>query len=281
MGFIIVVSDRDDDSIFGKTLSRKYITHAFGFHETHNMWAMYHIARSCNGIYDILNDESYKLTEAFMECINKITSTIAVDTNIHIKCRHSSVVSSAIESSSDLFGSYWASIGDSGKSCSIKAGALSAGTVANYIINMDQVREDELFTVHIEWEHPLGKTKEKPKDVVVKKQGGVDIDRPKGTGVPAANVAQRVEVVKIVKDIVGPLYQDRMMVEDNLKQKCEKCSKDAKAASEDRLARVMEKMATNLHMETGNPPYFKQLVAQTLSFMLSWLSYDRPIQHAP
>lgn len=70
-----------------------------------------------------------------------------------------------------------------------------------------------------------------------------------------------------------PLYQDKMMVESKLKQMCDRCATAAEAAGEDRLARAMKKMATNLYMETGNPGYFKEVVEETLSCMLSWLSY--------
>ena len=201
-GFIIVISDSDDDSICMENLSSKYTVHAFGFYGMHNTRAMYHIASSFNGIYNIINDDRNEITEAFTSCINRMTPIIAVNTKVEIICSPSSDVAlSTIES-----GPFRYSICGNKKSSSILVGTLSAGTVKNFIVYVDNVHEDDhgnfskCFQVCVRWVHPLDRAEKLLEGQVFVVRDGID-----GYEEVMENTAH-VEAVQITSNITDPNY---------------------------------------------------------------------------
>jgi hypothetical protein len=262
LGSIIVISDNDDESICMETLSPNYMVHAFGFYGTHSTRALYHIASSSNGIYNIINDERNQITEAFTSCINKMTSTISVDTKVEIMCRSSAVALSTIESAQFRY-----PIGKDRKSCSVLVGALSAGTVKNFIIYVDNVHEDDYDNLsnYITVRVSSGQ-------VVVVRDGIDGYDEE-----VAENIAH-VEAVKIASAITDPNNHTKMVMADMLQQMCIKCPDFTRSAGYNRLkwlSSVMQNMDANQHLEVTDPNDYRYMVAEKLSYILSWLSYQR------
>uniref|UniRef100_K3YD24 VWFA domain-containing protein n=1 Tax=Setaria italica TaxID=4555 RepID=K3YD24_SETIT len=272
LGSIIVISDNDDDSICMETLSPSYMVHAFGFYGTHSTRALYHIASSSNGIYNIINDDSNQITEAFRSCVNKMTSTISVDTKVEIMCNPScNVALSTIESAQFRY-----SIGNDRKSCSVLVGALSAGTVKNFIIYVDNVREDDYdnlskyITVRVKWMHAMNRMKELEGQVVVVRDGIDGYEE-------VVETITHLEAVKIASDITDPNHS-KMAMADMLQQMCIKCPDFERSAGDERLRWLksqMQKMEADQHMEITDPNDYINMVAEKLSYILSWLSYQR------
>lgn len=257
-----------------ENLSPKYTIHAFGFYGMYNTRAMYHITSSSNGIYNIINDERNEITEAFKSCINRMTSTIAVNTKVEIMCSPSSDVAlSTIES-----GPFRYSIHGNKKSSSILVGSLSAGTVKNFIVYVDNVHEDDHgnfskhFQVCVRWMHPLDRAEKLLEGQVFVVRDGID-----GYEEVMENTAH-VEAVQIASNITDPNYSRTTMVADKLKQMCIKCPEFARSAGYGRLtwlSREMIKIDENKHMAVTNSYYYKNMVADRLAYILSWLSYQR------
>ncbi|CAL5028812.1 unnamed protein product [Urochloa decumbens] len=273
LGSIIVISDNDDDSICTESLSPNYMVHAFGFYGMHNTRALYHIASSSNGIYNVINNERDQITEAFTSCINKMTSTISVDTKVEIMCTLSSDVAlSTIESAQFRY-----PIGKFRKSCSIFVGAISAGTVKNFIIYVENVRKDDYdniskyIAVRVKWMNALNEAEELNGQVVVVKDGFDGYDEV------VENIAH-AEAVKIASYITDPNNHGKKKMAAILQQMCIKCPEFARSAGDNRiawLASQTQKIDENWHMEVTDPNGYKNMVADKLSYILSWLSYQR------
>ncbi|KAL6841094.1 hypothetical protein ACP4OV_029063 [Aristida adscensionis] len=278
MGFIIVISDSDDDSICMETLTANYTTHAFGFQDTHNTRALYHIARSSNGIYDILNDHRDRITSAFMDCINKITTIIAVDIKVDIKCNDTSRATLyKIDS-----GRYKKSIDNGGKSCSILVDALCVGVARDLIVHMDNVRKEDydclskVLTVHVRWLDAMSRMEEKLdcQVVVVGSKDDESIYKELSKDWAYAHA------VKIARVITDPSYDNRI-TQDKLQKMREECFRYAQVAGEDRLAKEMRKMDSILREMIHDNRYYKSMLANKLSYMFAWLSYHGSSEQAP
>ncbi|RCV32629.1 hypothetical protein SETIT_7G018200v2 [Setaria italica] len=264
LGSIIVISDNDDDSICMETLSPSYMVHAFGFYGTHSTRALYHIASSSNGIYNIINDDSNQITEAFRSCVNKMTSTISVDTKVEIMCNPScNVALSTIESAQFRY-----SIGNDRKSCSVLVGALSAGTVKNFIIYVDNVREDDYdnlskyITVRVKWMHAMNRMKELEGQVVVVRDGIDGYEE-------VVETITHLEAVKIASDITDPNHS-KMAMADMLQQMCIKCPDFERSAGDERLRWLksqMQKMEADQHMEITDPNDYINMPAKADSVL--------------
>ncbi|CAL5035738.1 unnamed protein product [Urochloa decumbens] len=273
LGSIIVISDNDDDSICTESLSPNYMVHAFGFYGMHNTRALYHIASSSNGIYNVINNDRDQITEAFTSCINKITSTISVDTKVEIMCTLSSDVAlSTIESAQFRY-----PISKFRKSCSIFVGAISAGTVKNFIIYVENVRKDDYdniskyIAVRVKWMNALNEAEELKGQVVVVRDGFDGYEEV------VENIAH-AEAVKIASYITDPNNHGKKKMAVILQQMCIKCPEFARSAGGNRLAWLasqMEKIDASRHMEDTDPDGYKNMVADKLSYILSWLSYQR------
>ncbi|KAL5204391.1 hypothetical protein ABZP36_009262 [Zizania latifolia] len=134
-GFVVVISDRDDRTIFRKSMNPDYSVHAFGFRDAPNARVMHYIANSSSGTYGILNDDKHGgISEAFEASINNITSIVAVEAKVEISCDESTATLSAIDS-----GRFKADIHGNKKSGSINAGALQAGGERRFIVYVDVV----------------------------------------------------------------------------------------------------------------------------------------------
>ncbi|KAL6650334.1 hypothetical protein ACP70R_009259 [Stipagrostis hirtigluma subsp. patula] len=177
---IILISDSDDDSICKEAIDANYIILAFGILATHNVRALYHIVKSSNGIYGILNDASNQITEDFTDCIHNITSIIAVDAKIELpRSYSSSAVLSTVES-----GSFRHLIHNENSS-SILVDVLYAGTEMEFSVFVDNVREEdyerlpEILTVPVKWLQPMSRVEEKLEGDVVVVRNGAEFGRYK------------------------------------------------------------------------------------------------------
>uniref|UniRef100_J3N9X8 VWFA domain-containing protein n=1 Tax=Oryza brachyantha TaxID=4533 RepID=J3N9X8_ORYBR len=147
-GFIILISDGDDGSVFREKMSGNYSVHAFGFRDAHNAKAMHYIADNSTGTYGILNDDHDGITEAFTGSVDSIVSVVAVDTEVDIwlappppppgSGSGTTATLSAIES-----GRFRSRIKDDKKSGFIIPGALQAGAVRSFLVYVDNVGKDE------------------------------------------------------------------------------------------------------------------------------------------
>ncbi|KAL5204859.1 hypothetical protein ABZP36_009730 [Zizania latifolia] len=133
-GFVVVISDRDDRTIFRKSMNPDYSVHAFGFRDARNARVMHYIANSSSGTYGILNNKEGGISQAFEASINNMTSIIAVEAKVEISCDESTATLSAIDS-----GRFKAEIHGNKKSGSINAGALQAGGERRFIVYVDVV----------------------------------------------------------------------------------------------------------------------------------------------
>ncbi|CAM0884709.1 unnamed protein product [Alopecurus aequalis] len=158
-GFIIVVSDIEDDSISGETLvTTKYTMHTFGFRGSgpRNTRAMKYIAStSKDGIYGVLNDHQDDIAKEFSTCIDKIISIVTMRMTLYIDIAENSrehfphaVLSTRLLS--------WAA--NDRKSGSIFAGDLYAGTTRGFIVYVENIGKVfdyynlyDLLTVHVKW----------------------------------------------------------------------------------------------------------------------------------
>ncbi|CAN6234187.1 unnamed protein product [Urochloa humidicola] len=163
MGVIIVFSDSDDILIPKRVLSTKYTIHAFSFYGADNARTMYRIASTSSGIYAVFNDLHDEITEAFKACIRKITSTIAVNTKVHILCKRSSSMKlSTIESAQ-----FKSSIDYRKKTGIIFAGALYPGAVRRFVAYLKNIHDHEygdlskMLAVNITWQHGPNRVNEK------------------------------------------------------------------------------------------------------------------------
>ncbi|XP_066350375.1 uncharacterized protein [Miscanthus floridulus] len=152
LGLIILISDGDD---IQKPQRCNYTVHTFGLHGAGNSRTMHAIATDSSGIYAIINDHQDKITETFMACIRKVTSTIAVNTKVNIICSNTAGVKlSAIES-----GQFESSIGDDKRFGSIFAGDLYAGSVKRFVAYLekgqgysDSIHLSSLLQVNVTWQ---------------------------------------------------------------------------------------------------------------------------------
>ncbi|KAM0919929.1 hypothetical protein ACQ4PT_007819 [Festuca glaucescens] len=280
IGFIIVISDGNGDFVRQETLTSKYTMHAFGFREcgTHNIRAMHYIANSSSdGIYAGIDDHLNQVTSAFTACINKITSTITVGTEVRILCSNSSneVALSTINS-----GKFTSVI--TKKEAAIFVGALYAGAVRNFIVYVDKVdmvsKEDyanfsKLFTIHIKWfnafinkdpsansgalpiVHDSTEDKEKLDGQVV-----IVRDGPNESKEAMTDIIVRFKAVKIIHEVTNPNYKKEVLIK-RLQNICHDST---------RLVRDIQTMVTNLHRDID-----------ILSHMLSWETFQGLSEHPP
>ncbi|KAM0891711.1 hypothetical protein ACQ4PT_026197 [Festuca glaucescens] len=284
LGFIIVISDGNGDFVRQETLPSKYTMHAFSFRDggTHNIRAMHYIATSSSdGIYAVIDDHLNQVTNAFTTCINKITSTITVDTEVGILCSNSSkeVALSAINSGKFTSAIEKKEDEDHG---SIFVGSLYAGAVRNFIVYVDMVKivseEDyanfsKLFTIHIKWFNAFSSKEAPPKSVALpsvhdfaeikeKLDGQVVIvrDRPNESKEVMTDIIVRFKAVKIIHEITNPNYKKEVLVE-RLQNICH---------GNTRLVREIQTMVTNLRRGMD-----------ILSHMLSWETFQGLSEHPP
>uniref|UniRef100_A0A0D9XUT7 VWFA domain-containing protein n=1 Tax=Leersia perrieri TaxID=77586 RepID=A0A0D9XUT7_9ORYZ len=217
-GFILLISDGDDNSVFYEKIyedmnTPRYSIHAYGFRDAHNARAMHHIAKISKGTYGILNDEHDGITEAFAGSIKNITSIVAVNTVVEISCNHTESTArlTAIDS-----GRFKQEIDNDQKIGSIIAGTLQAGATRSFIAYIDNVADDDLnevsrlITVCVRCESvkhaeaaETGSTMERHNGevVVVKKGDQLNLSR-----MVAAEIV-RVEAIRIVGEIIDK-YKD-------------------------------------------------------------------------
>lgn len=184
MGLIILVSDSDDIPIRQTTFSTHYTIHAFSYHGAGNARAMYRIASSSSGIYAAVNDKHDEITEAFITCIRKATSIIAVNTKVNIECNNVSRIRlSSIESTTQ----FKSSIDRRRKSGTIFAGALYPGAERRFITYLRNVRDDydhgsgylslpKMLAVSVTWQHGPNMVGEKLEGQVVVVSGKASKD---------------------------------------------------------------------------------------------------------
>ncbi|CAN6373474.1 unnamed protein product [Urochloa humidicola] len=140
-GFIILISDGEDSSIFLETLNPMYPVHAFGFRNAHNAGQMYHITRRTSSTYCGLNHKHDQISEAFTACIGNIASVVAARTKIYISYtgREATITFSDIKS-----GTFKSLIDNVDRKWgSINVGALQAGAARSFIVYMHGVEEKE------------------------------------------------------------------------------------------------------------------------------------------
>jgi hypothetical protein len=280
IGFIIVISDGNGDFVRQETLTSKYTMHAFGFREcgTHNIRAMHYIANSSSdGIYAIIDDHLNQVTCAFKACINKITSTLAVTTEVGILCSNSSneVAISTVNS-----GKFVSAIAK--KEAAIFVGALYAGAVRNFIVYVEKVymvsEEDyanfsKLFTIDIKWLNAFtskdvpansgalpsvndsAENKEKLDGKVVIVRDGSDESKEVMT-----DIIVRFKAVKIIREVTNPNYKKEVLIE-RLQNICN---------GNTRLVRDILTMVSNLRRDID-----------ILSHMLSWETFQGLSEHPP
>ncbi|TVU51124.1 hypothetical protein EJB05_02531 [Eragrostis curvula] len=114
----------------GNTSLQKALTDAV---KSHNAMALYSIASSTGGIYATLNNDKDQISESFVACINRITSIVASQTQVDIKCSDSSAVTLlTIES-----GKLSSGISRDRKLGHIRVGNIHYGAARNFIVYLD------------------------------------------------------------------------------------------------------------------------------------------------
>ncbi|KAF0912226.1 hypothetical protein E2562_013179 [Oryza meyeriana var. granulata] len=253
VGFIIVISDSEDDSICKEELSPKYTTHAFGISGMHNARAMYHVASRSNGIYDILNDARNQITEAFKSCIDRVTSTIVVDTKVEIACSGSS---SAALSSIEC-GQFKSALDSAGKS-SIWVGPLHATAVKNFLCYIDNVHKDDhggFFIVDVKCA-PAVSTPGEKLDFTRNKIDDLYDEVEASIGCVAA--------VKIVTEITDPNYHIKLLA--RLPKEME--------TMQSIFAKVMEKLENNLKTHIADDPDYNEKLVLRLPWEMCLSAYE-------
>uniref|UniRef100_A0A0D3FSY2 VWFA domain-containing protein n=1 Tax=Oryza barthii TaxID=65489 RepID=A0A0D3FSY2_9ORYZ len=250
MGVIIVISDNHDNSICMEALSTNYNIHTFGFNGMHNVRAMYNIASRSNGMYDLLYDDRNLITEAFISCMNKITSIIVLGTEVDMIC--SSSRSPGVALSTIECGQFESFMIDNARKSTIMVGALHATSVKNFLFYMDNVREDDhdnifkLFTVHVRCLPTPNTVDEKLNNQVEVIWNGIDGENNDDV---VASIA-RVAAVKIITRITDPNYDQKLV--GRLSREME--------TMQDIILRVMEKINGNLqYVERADPSYNEKL----------------------
>jgi hypothetical protein len=153
LGLVIVISDNKDISVTQE--KPNYLVHTFSFHDANNARVMHQIASSSGGIFAILDDQDYKITEAFMSCINNFTSIIAVNTTVKLCCNSSY----RLKLSTKKSGKFNFTINNDKKHGFICAGALYGGAERRFIVYVENVLEDDydnlskMLTVDVTWQH--------------------------------------------------------------------------------------------------------------------------------
>ncbi|KAM0898416.1 hypothetical protein ACQ4PT_021961 [Festuca glaucescens] len=292
-GFIIVISDSNDDSILHKTPMKPktdsdYIVHAISFRGSgpRNTRAMNHIANSSSGIYAVLDDGQDQITDDFTACINKITSIVAASTVVTIRCNGDSII---VLNNIQSAGQVLHSMDDHRKSVSISAGTFYAGTVRNFIAIVDNVGwyEYGMFykfcTVDVTWRNPLSGKEDSlhGKDFVTATS---DVFKEVESRLTVANTVSIITDTNLDKNLFFwriNLDKDRA---EKLYRLFHEGSREARDAGEALLAKEMEKLKDNLEKErvkmhenqsAGNVidrTFIDELLAEPLSYMFSWLS---------
>lgn len=267
-GFVILISDGDDRTIFRETIHPKYPVHAFGFRDAHDARAVHYVADHTSGVYAVLNDEHDRITDAFAACVRRVTSVVALEAQIDLTCgAYSRASLCAVEN-----GHYKCHVEDNLRSGFIYAGSLCAGDVKNFLVYVDVDREDdfkdvtELLTVH-------GTYLDAPRrnDILHLDERMTVVQRHDKIPDVSRDVAAelvRVETVKMVSGVLGKCnsYGKGLagVVTELREGWCRiKISEDARAAGSASLAglaREMENMEASLLRCSG------------LSYMLSWLT---------
>ncbi|KAL6650241.1 hypothetical protein ACP70R_009166 [Stipagrostis hirtigluma subsp. patula] len=273
MGFIIVISDDSGDiSIRQRTLSSNYTIHAFSFRGADNTRAMYHIASCSGGIYAIVDDDRDKITEAFMSCISKITSTIVMNTKVNIMCSPSSSLKlSTIES-----GQFNYTIDHRRKSGSIFAGSLHAGAVKRFIAYLENVGEDdyghlsEMLSVNITWQHASNR-------VVEKLDGQVVTVRDENDGsTEVVEEIVRMQEVRIISAITDPEIQ-----KDSVLRKVQELRKRLIVQAADVRVRPKDYSYAVAVDDESLANLVQDRDGSWLSYLLSWLSFQGLCEKPP
>lgn len=286
VGFVVLISDGDDCTIFRATIHPKYPVHAFGFRGAHDARALHYVADHTSGVYAILDDEDGCITDAFAACVRRVTSVVGVEAQIDLTCggAGASVCSrtaaslSAIESGRH----YKSHVEESLSSGFIYAGTLSAGDVKSFLVYVDVDREvdvgkdvTEVLTVH-------GTYLDAPrrKDLVHADERTTVVERRDDCRFPVVSREVAAELVRVetVKMVAGVMDRCKGLAAGAAATAelragwCRvKMSEDARAAgaaSLASLARELDEMEASLAMGSG------------LSYMLSWLTRHRLQLHA-
>lgn len=251
VGFIIIISDSDDNSICQTALSPNYTIHAFGINRMHNARAMYDIASRSNGTYAVLNNENKQITEAFTSCINRITTIVVVGTKVDIKCSDYSADAALSTIEAGQFKT--TAIDNAHKSCSIWIGSIQATSVKNFIFYMNNVREgghgslSKQFTVQVSC-YPALRTKEEKLNGETISLTRSGIDRYNDEEV-VAGIA-RVVAVKMVTEITDPNFHQNLVT----------CLPGEMEAMQKIFATVMKKPDAKLRKKIDDPNYTIKLV---------------------
>jgi hypothetical protein len=296
LGFIILISDRDEDiSILQRPQRCNYTVHAFGFHGVGNSRTMYAIARAFSGIYAIINDHKDKITETFMACIRKITWTIAVNTKVNIICSNTSGVKlSAIES-----GQFESSIDDGKKFGSIFAGDLYAGAVKRFVAYLekgqgysDSRHLSSLFQVNVRWQPPHHDASSRIEN---KLQAQVKIIRGQ-TDASTDDVKDKVYIVdEITDDVVDEIARLKEMeiVSAIIGPHTETNEGEVLADKVQKLRKDLRLHATDIRVRPKGSSYEFRVDEESLaslktdpdgsqlSYILSWLSYQGLCEKPP
>ncbi|EEE60549.1 hypothetical protein OsJ_13899 [Oryza sativa Japonica Group] len=283
MGAIIVISDNHDNSICMEALSTNYNIHTFGFNGMHNVRAMYNIASRSNGMYDLLNDDRNLITEAFISCMNKITSIIVLGTEVDMIC--SSSRSPGVALSTIECGQFESFMIDNARKSTIMVGALHATSVKNFLFYMDNVREDDhdnifkLFTVHVRCLPTPNTVDEKLNNQVEVIWNGIDGENNDDVVASIARVAA-VEIITRITDpnydqkLVGRLSREMETMQDISLRVMEKINGNLQSQMstlnildtplctlmEESLTKELEEMEANLLREIFDPNYYIKLV---------------------
>uniref|UniRef100_A0A0E0MHQ7 VWFA domain-containing protein n=1 Tax=Oryza punctata TaxID=4537 RepID=A0A0E0MHQ7_ORYPU len=207
-GFIVLISDGDDSSIFRATMNPTYSVHAFGFRGAHNARALHFIANTSTGTYGVLNDEHDGITDAFAATIDSITSIVVVQTVVNISSGGEPTAATLLAIESGRFRSH---IDDDRKSGFVMAGALHAGAVRSFLVYVDHVGDGErdklpsLLTVRVEYVN-LSSASENSKEMKLDAQVVIVRKGDENSRMVAAEII-RVEAMRIVGEILDR-YKD-------------------------------------------------------------------------
>ncbi|KAL5204885.1 hypothetical protein ABZP36_009756 [Zizania latifolia] len=269
VGFVILISDGDDRTIFRETIHPKYPVHAFGFRYAHDARAVHYVADNTSGVYAVLNDEHDRMTDAFAACVRRVTSVVAVEAQVDLTCgAYSRASLLAVDS-----GHYKSYVDDNRRSGFIYAGVLCSGDVKNFLVYVDVDREadctdvTELLTVHGTCQDAARR-----KDILHLDERTAVVQRRDKIPVVSRDVAAelvRVDTIKMVSCVLDR-FKDKgngvaCAAATELRQGWArvKISDDARAAGAASLTvleREMEEMEATLLRGSG------------LSYMLSWLT---------
>uniref|UniRef100_J3MI92 VWFA domain-containing protein n=1 Tax=Oryza brachyantha TaxID=4533 RepID=J3MI92_ORYBR len=285
-GIVIVISDRDKFSDDEQQRLKALITFnyntsvdIFGFCRVNldedTARLMHQVASKSNGIYAIVdeydNDHRNQITEAFMDCINKITSVIVDDVRVSIRCTSKTTLR-AIES-----GRFRSSIDHGSNSGSILVGPLYAGAEKRFMAYVDNVDHhsgaSKLFTVEAMCQHIMHPSCRRDKG----DDARVVICKPNEATVESTEVVKeivRIKAVKIASAITDPKTKKEDVLDDLQGLRKSLIREGLSRPDEDdvRLRLRPEGFALQSAAIIGD---------QSIASMLQWLSFQKLSEQPP